>query len=157
MTFPAKRLGILVLAFGFGGFFAARVCSAASATALVSATVLGPAGESTASGAVTLSRVGVATAPLEISRPSRRSSTFGSFRVGGGSSATFAVALPERAVVRSTASELEVSGLAAAGTRGGVLSSDGSSLVSVGGEVRVTASQAPGRYEGSFPVTIAYN
>jgi len=129
----------------------------ATATALVSARVLGPAGEETGSGAVTISRIAGGSAPLEFSRPGRAASTLARFRVGGGANAAFAIALPETAVVRGERGELAITGLRATSARGRALDAGGSGIVSVGADVRVPPGIAPGRYEGSYPITIAYD
>ncbi len=142
-------------------FSAASVATAGTATAIVSATVLGPAGEETASGAVTLSRIAGSVSEVELPRAGRSESpVLARFRVGGGSNATFAVSLPASVLVHGRGSELdvrklEVSGFSAAGA--GRLDSDGRSTISIGGDVRVPVGQVPGNYAGSFPVTIAYN
>jgi hypothetical protein len=154
-----------VLYFAAAGFLAAPVLLAktatttasATATAVVSATVLGPAGEETANGAVTVSRVAETSASgsLDLPRGGRGFSTIDRFRVGGGTNASFAITLPATAVVRNESAQLEVSGFRAAGNR--VLGPDGTSIVSVGADVRVPPGQAPGRYAGSYTVTIAYD
>jgi hypothetical protein len=128
----------------------------ATATALASATVLGPAGDDTASGAVTLSRVPGEETLLLPSAPGRtQPSTIGHFRVGGGSHASFSVALPQTVVLQGRGSAIEVSGFHAAG--GGRLGSDGTSTVAVGADLAIPAGQRPGEYAGTFPITIVYN
>jgi Domain of unknown function (DUF4402) len=128
----------------------------ATATALASATVLGPAGDDTANGAVTLSRMpGEETLSL-LSAPGRTErSTIGHFRVGGGVDATFSVALPQTVVIRGHGSAIEISGFRAAGA--GRLGPDGTSTVAVGADLGIPAGQRPGEYTGSFPITIVYN
>lgn len=130
--------------------------SAATATASVSATVLGPAGEETASGAVTLSRIGGTSSDVALPTAGRsETAVLARFRIGGGSSAVFAVSLPETVHLRNRASEIEVSGFRAAGARR--LDSSGASTIAVGASVRVPAGQTPGSYAGTFPITISYN
>ncbi len=135
---------------------------AASATALVSATVLGPAETEIASGAVTVSRVSnsdserIEVAPAGRSETRREARALATFRVGGGHNASYAVALPERVTVKSGAAALNVSGFRTnSGT--GQLASDGTATFAVGASVIVPSGQAPGVYSGSYPVTIAYN
>lgn len=139
---------------------APSVATAATATALVSATVLGPAGDETANGAVTLSRIAETVSPVELPGSGRsQSPTLARFRVGGGSNATFAVSLPDTLVVSGrgtqSGSGFQVNNFRAAGA--GRLGSDGTSTIAIAADVRVPAGQAPGAYAGSFPVTIAYN
>jgi hypothetical protein len=129
----------------------------ATASALVSARVLGPAGEETGSGAVTISRLPGESAPLEFSGPGRAASSLARFRIGGGANAAFAVALQETAVVRGERGELAITGLRATGVRQRSLDAGGAGVVSVGADVRVPPGVAPGRYEGSYLVTIAYD
>ncbi|MEO8431437.1 MAG: DUF4402 domain-containing protein [Acidobacteriota bacterium] len=144
-----------------GLFSAAPVAKGATASAVVSATVLGPAGEETASGAVTLSRIAGRTSDIELpSAGGHTSPVLARFRVGGGSNATFAVSLPETVVLRGRGSELdgrnlEISGFRAAGA--GRLDSAGKTTISIGADVRVPAGLVRGDYAGSFPVTIAYD
>ena len=131
---------------------------AATATAVVSATVLGPAGEETASGAVTLSRI--AGTGFDVARPlsiagRSESPVLARFRVGGGSSAVFSVSLPESVHLHNRVSAFEVSGFRAAGA--GRLDSSGASTIAIGADVCVPAGQIAGTYAGTFPVTISYN
>ena len=61
--------------------------------------------------------------------------------------------------MRSESGELSVTGFhadghAAQATR---LSAEGTAIVKIGASVSIPAGQAAGRYEGSYPVTIAYN
>ncbi len=155
MKLATSHTALIFAAFGVL-FCAASAATAATATALVSATVLGPAGEETASGAVTLSRISGEAVTVDLSQPGGSDSpTLARFRVGGGLNSTFAVALPETAVVRGHGTELEVTGFRAAGERR--LGSNGSSTIAVGADLRIPAGQLSGSYAGSFPVTIAYN
>ena len=127
----------------------------ATATALASATVLGPAGDDTASGAVTLSRIPGEDLVLLSSPGRNQNSTIGHFRVGGGIHASFSVALPQTIVLRGRGSAIEVSGFRAAGA--GRLGPDGTSTVAVGADLGIPAGQRPGEYAGNFPITIVYN
>jgi hypothetical protein len=140
-------------------FPGARILSAESATAtvFVSATVLGPAGEQTALGAVTISRLAGESELVELSRPGAAASTLARFRVVGGTNAAFTIGLPERVVVRGERSELAVTGFRASGAKSRALDGAGAGVLSVGADVRIPAGQAPGRYSGSYAVTIAYN
>ena len=149
------------VAWTVSAFPGARVLSAesatATATAFVSARVLGQAGEQTASGAVTISRIAGESELVELSRPGAAASMLARFRVVGGTNAAFTVGLPERVVVRGERGELAVTGFRAAGAKGGALDAAGTGVVAVGADVRIPAGQAPGRYAGSYAVTIAYN
>jgi len=129
---------------------------AATATALVSATVLGPAETEIASGAVTVSKVSESSG-IEIARSGERRDprTLSTFRIGGGFNATYAVALPETVTVKSGSGEFSVSGFRTSGV--GRLASDGTASFEIGAALTVPAGQASGTYTGSYPVTIAYN
>jgi hypothetical protein len=133
---------------------------AASATALVSATVLGPADTEIASGAVTVSKLSqsdrIEVAGSGRSETRRDASNLSTYRVGGGFHASYAVTLPETVKVTSAGSEMAVSGFRTTGGAGR-LASDGSGTFGVGASMRIPAGQAPGIYTGSYPVTIAYN
>jgi hypothetical protein len=133
---------------------------ASSATALVSATVLGPAETEIASGAVTVSQVS-ASAPIDLavsgrSETRRDARILSTFRVGGGFHASYAVTLPEAVTLKSGNAELPITGFRTSnGT--GRLASDGTATFGVGASVTIPAGQAPGTYSGSYPVTVAYN
>jgi hypothetical protein len=129
---------------------------AATATALVSATVLGPAETEIASGAVTISKVSESSG-IEIARSgvSRDLRTLSAFRIGGGFHASYAVALPETVTVKNGDGEFRVSGFGTSSV--GRLASDGTASFEIGAAVTVPAGQAAGTYMGSYPVTIAYN
>jgi hypothetical protein len=133
---------------------------ATSATALVSATVLGPAETEIGSGAVTVSKISqsdlieiAGSGRSEARRDARNLSTY---RVGGGFHASYAVTLPETVMVKSAAAEIAISGFRASGGAG-QHASDGTGTFGVGASVSIPAGQAPGTYTGSYPVTIAYN
>lgn len=134
---------------------------AGSATAMVSATVLGPAETEIASGAVTVSKISdsgfgqidaVNAGPLGRSGPRQLSA----FRVGGGFNASYAVALPQSVEVRNGSAVIEVSGFRTEGSAAR-LASDGTSTFGVGASVQIPAGQAKGTYTGTYPVTIAYD
>ena len=129
---------------------------AATATALVSATVLGPAETEIASGAVTVSKVSESSG-IEIARAGERRNpnTLSTFRIGGGFHASYAVALPETVTVKNGNGEFSVSGFRTSGV--GRLASDGTASFEIGAAVTVPAGQASGTYTGNYPVTIAYN
>jgi hypothetical protein len=130
---------------------------AATASALVSATVLGPAETEIASGAVALSRIAGSAGSIVVARSGRtESAAFAQFEVRGGFNAAYTIALPEAVTAMGRDGEIRVSGFR---TQGGVgiLSRDGSARVGVSAAVSVPAGRAPGPYAASYPVTIAYN
>jgi hypothetical protein len=135
---------------------------AASATALVSATVLGPAETDIAAGAVTVSNVSRPDSGrilvASTGRPPAHSVavSLSEFRIAGGYNASYAVALPETATVRGDGVEFQVSGFGPTGGSGR-LAPDGSATFGVSASVAVPAGQAPGVYSGSYPVTIAFD
>jgi uncharacterized protein DUF4402 len=133
---------------------------AASATALVSATVLGPAETEIASGAVTVSKISqsdqIEVAGSGHSEARRDARNLSTYRVGGGFHASYAVTLPETVMVKSAGAEIAVSGFRATGGAGR-LASDGTGTFGVSASVAIPAGQAPGTYTGSYPVTISYN
>ncbi len=135
---------------------------AASATALVSATVLGPAETEIASGAVTVSELSEREVSTFEPSPSRRLEAhndirgLAAFRVGGGFHAAYAVTLPETVAVQGQTGELKVSAFRVnAGT--GRLAADGTGMFVVGASVSIPPQQAAGAYSGKYPVTVAYN
>lgn len=160
----AKGLG--VAAFAIVSFLLSFPLFGATATALVTVRVLGHADDNVAAGAVTVSRISSSSsdvAVLGVTSSSKRNGgslpALSSFRIGGGRNATFAVALPSAVTVRGESGELSVTGFhadghAAQATR---LSAEGTAIVKIGASVSIPAGQAAGRYEGSYPVTIAYN
>lgn len=135
---------------------------ASSATALVSATVLGPAETDIAAGAVTVSNVSRPDSGRIVVAKAGRSQThpdavsLSEFRIAGGYNASYAVALPERVTVQGGGAEFHVSGFGPTGGSGR-LAADGSATFGVSASVAVPAGQAPGVYTGSYPVTIAFD
>lgn len=136
--------------------------SAASATALVSATVLGPAETDIAAGAVTVSNVSAKESSYVVVPGAGRTAviagdrSLSTFRIAGGHNANYAVTLPETVTVRNAGAELQVSGFATKGGSGR-LASDGTATIGVSASVAVPAGQATGVYAGSYPVTIAFD
>jgi hypothetical protein len=136
----------------------------ATATALISVRVLGHADAEVAQGAVTVSKVSdldFGTIPV-VTRSRHAvvapgSANAATYRVGGGYSASFAVSLPQSVVVRNGSSALTVTRFTTAGTEGGRLSDKGTATVGVGASLEVVPDSAPGVYEGTFPLTVAYN
>ncbi len=130
---------------------------AASATALVSATVLGPAETEIASGAVTLSKISE-SGGVQITRPGevRDLRALSTFRIAGGFHATYAVALPDTVSVKGESGEFAISGFRASG-RIGRLASDGTATFEIKATVSVPAQQPAGIYTGTYPVTIVYD
>jgi hypothetical protein len=124
----------------------ARPPESATASAFVSATVLGPAGADTAAGAVTLSRIAAAD---------RAGSTLLRLRVGGGANASFGIALPETVVVRGGRNVVEIRGLRGGGV--GRLNADGAAVVSIEGDLRIPAGEPPAEYAARIPVILAYD
>jgi hypothetical protein len=110
-----KRRAVAVPAFLPGlaiGLLFPAACLAASATALVSATVLGPAQIEIASGAVSLSRVSdlefgsLPAPPAGALRVSSRGPA--TYRIRGGYHADYRVVLPERVTLTDGESRIEV-------------------------------------------------
>ncbi len=136
----------------------------ATATALVTVRVLGHADAEVAQGAVTVSKLSdldFGTIPAgprarrAVVAPESRSAT--TYRVGGGYNATFAVSLPDSAVVKNGSSAITVKSFMTAGAESGHLSEQGTATVGVGASLEVSPNQVPGVYTGSFPLTVAYN
>ena len=133
---------------------------AASATALVSATVLGPAETEIASGAVTVSQLSesdrIDVIGSETSQTRLDARNLSSFRIGGGFHTSYAVTLPETVIARNGGAELAISGFR---TTSGAnrLASDGTASFGVGASMTIPAGQTPGTYAGSYSVTVAYN
>src|SRR5262249_15924684 len=110
------------------------VLRAATATALVSATVLGPPQTQLATGAVLVAEVSH-VGRIEISRSGRQDSrSLSSFRVVGGFHVTYAVALPETVSVKGESGEFSISGFRASG-RIGRLASDGTATFEINATV----------------------
>jgi hypothetical protein len=138
-----------------------EVMTGASATAVVSATVLGPAETDIAAGAVTVSNIsapgsGRVVASRDRKAPFSRPASLATFRVGGGFSAAYAVTLPETITLTSGSAQLPVSGFGKDRTSGR-LAADGTATFGVTASVSIPADQAPGVYIASYPVTIAFN
>lgn len=134
---------------------------ASSATALVSATVLGPAETDIAAGAVTVSNISRPDAGrIVVSKAGSQTHSdavsLSEFRIAGGYNASYSVALPETVAVKSGEAEFHVSGFGPT-EKSGSLASDGSARFGVGASVAVPAGQAPGSYTGSYSVTIAFD
>ena len=134
---------------------------ASSATALVSATVLGQAETDIAAGAVTVSNISKPGSDQVVI--AKAGSPIGSglvslaeFHIAGGYSASYSVALPATVTVKNGEGEFHVSGFGQTGSRGS-LASDGSARLGVGAAVAIPEGQAPGVYSGSYPVTIAFD
>jgi hypothetical protein len=133
---------------------------AGSATALVSATVLGPAETEIASGAVTVSQLSesdridvIASGGSQTRLEARSLSTF---RIGGGFHSSYAVTLPETVTAKNGGAELAISGFH---TTSGAdrLASDGTASFGVAASMTIPGGQTPGTYTGSYSVTVAYN
>lgn len=140
------------------------LAASASATALIVVRVLGHADAAVAEGAVTvnkLSDLDFGTVPAgprggtAVVAPASRSAA--TCRIGGGYSASFALSLPDVAVVRNGSNSITVTSFTASGARGGQLSEKGTATVGVGASLQVAPGQAPGVYAGSLPLTVAYN
>ena len=153
---------VAILAAAAGILAAPFELRAASATALVSATVLGPAETDIAAGAVMVSNLSEPDSGRVVIGKSGRSAmspagqALSTFRVAGGYNANYAVALPETVTVKSEGAEFRVSGF---GTNGGSgrLAADGTATFGVNASFTVPAGQMPGAYSGSYPITIAFN
>ncbi len=135
---------------------AAAPLHAASASAMVSATVLGPAETEIASGAVTVSNLSRKTVSVVGASVRSDIRDLAVFQVGGGFHAAYAVTLPESVTVTGPESALAVSGFRT-GVQAGRLAADGTGRFSVSARVTIPAGQPAGAYSGSYPVTVAYN
>ena len=124
----------------------ARPPESVTATAVVSATVLGPGGDDVAAGAVTLSRIAAADGATP---------TLLRLRLGGAANASFGITVPERVVVRGGKSAVRIGSLRGAGV--GRLNSNGAAVVSIEGELRILTSDPPADYAVSIPVILAYD
>ena len=154
----AKGIGVAIVA--MAGMLLSSPLPAATATALVSVRILGHADADVAAGAVTVSKVSQSNVAIGAVALGGRSDAplpaISAFRVGGGRNATFAVALPSSVSVTGPGGELAVSGFRSSESLGR-LSSEGTALVAIGASVAIPSGQIAGQYEGSYPVTIAYN
>lgn len=105
--------------------------------------VVNPAGARSASGGVTLgSSAGAGSA---------------SFTVTGLPLQTYAITLPSSISMSSGGSTLTLNTFTSTPSGAGQLSVLGRQTFTVGGTLRVGASQPPGTYAGTFSVTVTYN
>ena len=118
---------------------------AATATASIGVTILGTGGADPVSSAVTLS----ATRPFVDDGHGR---VAGSFAVGGARRATYSVVVPPEVRAEGASGGIVVT-TAGAGSR--LLPESGRHEMDL--DLRAEDNVAPGRYAGTFPVTIAYN
>lgn len=136
----------------------------ASATALVTVRVLGHADADVARGAVSVSGLSdldfgalpnSGLAGLLVVSPSGPGAA--ACRVGGGRFASFGLALPSEAVVTDGSRRLAVASFTASRSQPRRLSDEGVATIRVGASVRLEPGVPPGRFLGSFPVTVAYD
>jgi hypothetical protein len=118
---------------------------AATATASIGVTILGTGGADPAASAVTLS----AARPFV---DDGRGRVAGSFAVAGARRAAYSVVVPSE-VRAESASGGTVIKMAGPGSR--LLPESGRHEMAL--DLRADESAAPGRYAGTFPVTVAYN
>jgi hypothetical protein len=150
---------LAIAAFLAGWIAVPAVLSGATATALVSATVLGPAQTDIASGAVSMSRAGDLEFDSVASFASRNlavaSRTKAIYRLQGGQHADYRVQVPERVLLFNGPSSIPAG--FHTGSRPFGLDGNGAATVSLGATVAIPAGQAPGTYRGSYPLTVAYD
>ena len=79
------------------------------------------------------------------------------FSIIGYPEATFSIALPSSIVLESNGNEMIVDQFVSDLGSASVLSAIGEATLNVGATLNVEANQAPGLYNGTFDVVIAYN
>ena len=140
-------------------FTAPAALRAASASAVVSATVLGPAQTEIASGAVSVTRACDfefdAVFPAASRALAVRSRVAAVYRLHGGPHADYSVQLAERILLTTGGSRVEAD--LRARLRPGGLDGDGAATVAVQATVEIPRGQAPGTYAGTYSVTVAYD
>jgi len=150
----------------------------ASATASASCTIINPIAvaetsdlsfgvlsvQSTQGGTCILSAGGVRTSTGGVNLPT--SGTAGknaAFIVTGEANTTYAIVLPANVSLNSGVNSMEMNAMSArfngkdSDSVTGTLNASGTDSFNVGGTLNVFQAQNIGRYEGTFPVTIAYN
>jgi spore coat protein U-like protein len=145
---PALGASLLLLLPGL--LLPSRVASAATATASIGVTILGRADEAVAAGAVSVASL----RPIVLGGSAQVTATL---RLEGARNAAFSVTVPD--VARATGDGLEIVVRPSAPGVGstGRLSPEGSREIEIGARVDPGRAPAPGRYSGTFPVTVAYN
>jgi len=111
-----------------------------------------------------LSTDGVRTATGGVNLPTSGSAgKNASFSVTGEANTTYAIVLPVNVSLNSGGNSMEIKALSARfngkndDAVTGTLNASGSDSFNVGGTLSVYKAQSVGTYEGTFPVTVAYN
>lgn len=163
----------LALASMFVGLAPAYNALAADAVSNVEATVVAPiAISSTAAlsfgkfsagsgGTVALSPAGVRNSPGGVVLLTGSPGNAATFKVTGDSNAAYAITLPAGGVVLThesdSAKTMSVGAWISEPSGTGRIPGAGSQTVTVGAALTVGEAQAPGRYSGSFNVSVEYN
>jgi hypothetical protein len=127
-----------------------RIASAATATASIGVTILGRADVAVAAGAVSV----VGLRPLELGGSRLMAAAA---HLEGARNATFSVTVPSEVRAADGGREITIRPFATGAGFPGRLSPDGSTELEIGARVDPGRVPAPGKYLGTFPVTIAYN
>ena len=105
--------------------------------------VLAPGGGRTFTGGVVLDAAQTATAAA--------------FNLHGALNAHYVITLPSSITVTATGGTMTVNAFTCSPTSPGTLDATGAQVLTVGATLNVGANQADGTYNGTFPVTVAYN
>jgi hypothetical protein len=79
------------------------------------------------------------------------------FSITGYPDATFTIELPTSILIASSDNQMTVDNFVSSLGETSSLDAMGESMLNVGATLNVEANQAPGLYEGTFDVTVAYN
>ena len=150
----------------------------ASANATASCTIINPiavaqtsnlsfgvmAVQTAVAGTCILSTAGVRTATGGVNLPSSGTSgNNAAFAVSGEANTTYAIVLPTNVHIVNGSNSMDINALKArfngktVDALTSTLNASGSDSFSIGGTLSVVAAQNVGKYEGTFPVTVAYN
>lgn len=110
-------------------------------------------------GTVMVSPGGVRSASGGVALVPSGGGTAAQFFVSGDPNLTYAISLPADGTVSlaSGVNSMSVNAFTSSPSLAGALGTGGSQTVSVGASLSVGSNQAPGRYSGSFNVTVDYN
>jgi hypothetical protein len=155
---------VLVVLLTSSAATAATSSSAAGATILTPITLsntvgleFGQFGISASPGTVRVSTAGVRFGTGGVTLAGVVPITGASFDVAGAPGSTYTVKLPASASIVLGADAMTVDTFASSPDTTGTLSGAGTDTLVVGATLHVGASQAAGRYAGSFAVTISYD
>lgn len=161
-----------------GGLVSAAVATAwpsliqaATATATVAANIIstmtvttrnglgfGDISASAVPGAVAMTPDGSRNVAGGVSINSAIAGTPAAFDLAGTANASFAISLPDSAVLSDgTANTMIVDGFASSPAATGVMDSSGQQTLFVGGTLHVNANQPFGAYTGQMAITVEYN